>query len=47
MNTLDLVLFAIISGVALKKLRPDGQLLIPFIEAFNDAAMVLLSWAMW
>lgn len=38
-NILDLVLFAIIFGVALKKLGPDGKLLIPFFKAFNDATM--------
>lgn len=47
MNILGLVVFAIIFGVALRKLGPDGELLIRFFNAFNDATMVLVSWIMW
>lgn len=47
MTILDLVLFAIICGVSLKKLGPDGKLLTPFFKAFNDAAIVLVSQIMW
>uniref|UniRef100_A0A8C6QV78 Amino acid transporter n=1 Tax=Nannospalax galili TaxID=1026970 RepID=A0A8C6QV78_NANGA len=47
MNILGLVVFAIIFGVALRKLGPDGELLICFFNSFNDATMVLVSWIMW
>ncbi|KAG8443936.1 hypothetical protein GDO86_009215 [Hymenochirus boettgeri] len=47
MNILGLVLFAIVLGVALKKLGPEGEELIRFFNAFNEATMVLVSWIMW
>ncbi|KAG8443933.1 hypothetical protein GDO86_009215 [Hymenochirus boettgeri] len=46
MNILGLVLFAIVLGVALKKLGPEGEELIRFFNAFNEATMVLVSWIM-
>ncbi|XP_026893684.1 neutral amino acid transporter B(0) isoform X2 [Acinonyx jubatus] len=46
MNILGLVVFAIIFGVALQKLGPEGELLIRFFNSFNDATMVLVSWIM-
>ncbi|XP_066127817.1 neutral amino acid transporter B(0) [Saccopteryx bilineata] len=47
MNILGLVVFAIAFGVALRKLGPEGELLIRFFNSFNDATMVLVSWIMW
>ncbi|KAG3256317.1 solute carrier family 1 member 5 [Ictidomys tridecemlineatus] len=47
MNILGLVVFAIIFGGALRKLGPEGELLIHFFNSFNDATMVLVSWIMW
>ncbi|KAM4825862.1 neutral amino acid transporter B(0) [Thomomys bottae] len=47
MNILGLVVFAIIFGVALRKLGPEGELLIRFFNIFNDATMVVVSWIMW
>lgn len=47
MNILGLVVFAVIFGVALRKLGPEGELLIRFFNSFNDATMVLVSWIMW
>ncbi|XP_049643233.1 neutral amino acid transporter B(0) [Suncus etruscus] len=47
MNILGLVVFAIVFGVALRKVGPEGELLIRFFNAFNDATMVLVSWIMW
>ncbi|KAM4694096.1 neutral amino acid transporter A [Discoglossus pictus] len=47
MNILGLVLFALVLGVALKKLGPEGEELIKFFNAFNEATMVLVSWIMW
>ncbi|CAH2253784.1 neutral amino acid transporter A [Pelobates cultripes] len=47
MNILGLVLFALILGVALKKLGPEGEELIRFFNAFNEATMVIVSWIMW
>ncbi|XP_067900360.1 neutral amino acid transporter A isoform X2 [Heterodontus francisci] len=47
MNILGLILFAIIFGIALRKLGPDGEQLIKFFSAFNDATMILVSWIMW
>ncbi|KAM9225607.1 neutral amino acid transporter B(0) isoform 1-T1 [Dugong dugon] len=47
MNILGLVVFAIVFGVALRKLGPEGELLINFFNSFNDATMVLVSWIMW
>uniref|UniRef100_A0A8C5KDC0 Amino acid transporter n=1 Tax=Jaculus jaculus TaxID=51337 RepID=A0A8C5KDC0_JACJA len=47
MNILGLVVFAIIFGVALRKLGPEGELLIRFFNSFNDATMILVSWIMW
>lgn len=47
MNILGLVVFAITFGVCLRKLGPEGELLIHFSNSFNDATMVLVSWIMW
>ncbi|XP_043459451.1 LOW QUALITY PROTEIN: neutral amino acid transporter A [Prionailurus bengalensis] len=47
MNILGLVLFALVLGVALKKLGSEGEELIRFFSAFNEATMVLVSWIMW
>nr|XP_036850867.1 neutral amino acid transporter B(0)-like [Manis javanica] len=47
MNILGLVVFAIVFGVALQKLGPEGELLIHFFNSFNKATMVLVSWIMW
>uniref|UniRef100_A0A3Q3WCA6 Amino acid transporter n=1 Tax=Mola mola TaxID=94237 RepID=A0A3Q3WCA6_MOLML len=47
MNILGLVLFAMVFGVALKKLGQEGEELIRFFNAFNEATMVLVSWIMW
>ncbi|KAK2508360.1 hypothetical protein MC885_016106, partial [Smutsia gigantea] len=44
MNILGLVVFAIVFGVALRKLGPERELLIRFFNSFNDATMVLVSW---
>ncbi|XP_074063384.1 neutral amino acid transporter A [Macrotis lagotis] len=47
MNILGLVLFALVLGVALKKLGSEGEELIRFFNAFNEATMVIVSWIMW
>uniref|UniRef100_A0A8C2KND9 Amino acid transporter n=1 Tax=Cyprinus carpio TaxID=7962 RepID=A0A8C2KND9_CYPCA len=47
MNILGLVLFAMVFGVALRKLGAEGEELIRFFSAFNEATMVLVSWIMW
>ncbi|XP_069860615.1 neutral amino acid transporter A [Dipodomys merriami] len=47
MNILGLVLFALMLGVALKKLGSEGEELIRFFNSFNEATMVLVSWIMW
>uniref|UniRef100_UPI00315B401A Neutral amino acid transporter B(0) n=1 Tax=Homo sapiens TaxID=9606 RepID=UPI00315B401A len=47
MNILGLVVFAIVFGVALRKLGPEGEELIRFFNSFNEATMVLVSWIMW
>lgn len=47
MNILGLVLFAMVFGVALRKLGQEGEELIRFFNAFNEATMVLVSWIMW
>ncbi|KAL4641417.1 neutral amino acid transporter A [Arapaima gigas] len=47
MNILGLVLFAIVFGVALRKLGTEGEELIRFFSSFNEATMVLVSWVMW
>lgn len=47
MNILGLVVFALVLGVALKKLGSEGEELIRFFNAFNEATMVLVSWIMW
>uniref|UniRef100_A0A3Q0RPS2 Amino acid transporter n=1 Tax=Amphilophus citrinellus TaxID=61819 RepID=A0A3Q0RPS2_AMPCI len=46
MNILGLVLFAMVFGVALRKLGDEGEELIRFFNAFNEATMVLVSWIM-
>uniref|UniRef100_A0A5F5PWR3 Amino acid transporter n=2 Tax=Equus TaxID=9789 RepID=A0A5F5PWR3_HORSE len=46
MNILGLVLFALVLGVALKKLGSEGEELIRFFNALNEATMVLVSWIM-
>ncbi|KAM4678977.1 neutral amino acid transporter A [Amazona ochrocephala] len=47
MNILGLVLFALVLGVALKKLGQEGEDLIRFFNSFNEATMVVVSWIMW
>ncbi|KAK1333026.1 hypothetical protein QTO34_006559 [Cnephaeus nilssonii] len=47
MNILGLVLFALVLGVALKKLGSEGEELIRLFNAFNEVTMVLVSWIMW
>ncbi|XP_030052215.1 neutral amino acid transporter A [Microcaecilia unicolor] len=47
MNILGLVLFALVLGVALKKLGREGEDLIRFFNSFNEATMILVSWIMW
>ncbi|NWU97246.1 SATT protein, partial [Upupa epops] len=47
MNILGLVVFALVLGVALKKLGQEGEDLIRFFNSFNEATMVLVSWIMW
>ncbi|XP_040849256.1 neutral amino acid transporter A isoform X2 [Ochotona curzoniae] len=47
MNILGLVLFALVLGVALKKLGSEGEELIRFFSSLNEATMVLVSWIMW
>ncbi|TNN01814.1 hypothetical protein fugu_011196 [Takifugu bimaculatus] len=47
MNILGLVVFAIVFGIALRKLGEDGEILIKFFNSFNEATMVLVSWIMW
>ncbi|KAJ8393197.1 hypothetical protein AAFF_G00062690 [Aldrovandia affinis] len=47
MNILGLVMFAMVFGVALRKLGAEGEELIRFFNAFNEATMVLVSWIMW
>ncbi|XP_010124517.1 PREDICTED: neutral amino acid transporter A isoform X1 [Chlamydotis macqueenii] len=46
MNILGLVLFALVLGVALKKLGQEGEDLIRFFNSFNEATMVLVTWIM-
>ncbi|XP_063473972.1 neutral amino acid transporter A isoform X3 [Symphalangus syndactylus] len=46
MNILGLVLFALVLGVALKKLGSEGEDLIRFFNSLNEATMVLVSWIM-
>lgn len=47
MNILGLVVFAIVFGIALRKLGPEGEILINFFNSFNEATMVLVAWIMW
>lgn len=47
MNILGLVVFAIVFGIALRKLGEEGEILIKFFNSFNEATMVLVSWIMW
>ncbi|KAG7480320.1 neutral amino acid transporter B(0) [Solea senegalensis] len=47
MNILGLVVFAIVFGVALRKLGEEGEILIRFFNSFNEATMVIVSWIMW
>ncbi|KAM6973559.1 neutral amino acid transporter B(0) [Aplochiton taeniatus] len=47
MNILGLVVFAIVFGIALRKLGEEGEILIRFFNSFNEATMVLVSWIMW
>ncbi|KAJ8280198.1 hypothetical protein GJAV_G00051720 [Gymnothorax javanicus] len=47
MNILGLVVFAIVFGVALRKLGEEGEILIKFFNSFNEATMVLVAWIMW
>ncbi|XP_063168485.1 neutral amino acid transporter B(0) isoform X1 [Candoia aspera] len=47
MNILGLVVFAIVFGIALRKLGAEGENLIKFFNSFNEATMILVSWIMW
>ncbi|XP_036413303.1 neutral amino acid transporter B(0) isoform X2 [Colossoma macropomum] len=46
MNILGLIVFAMVFGVALRKLGEEGEILIKFFNSFNEATMVLVSWIM-
>ncbi|XP_068186325.1 neutral amino acid transporter A-like [Antennarius striatus] len=46
MNVLGLVFFAIVFGIALKRLGEEGVLVIKFFSSFNEAIMVVVSWIM-
>ncbi|XP_068179752.1 neutral amino acid transporter B(0)-like [Antennarius striatus] len=47
MNILGLVVFAVMFGIALRKLGEEGEILIKFFKSFSEATMVLVSWIMW
>ncbi|XP_072464181.1 neutral amino acid transporter B(0) isoform X2 [Notamacropus eugenii] len=47
MNILGLVVFAMVLGVALRKMGAEGELLIRFFNSFNEATMMMVSWIMW
>ncbi|KAL8219812.1 UNVERIFIED_CONTAM: Neutral amino acid transporter B(0) [Gekko kuhli] len=47
MNILGLVVFAIVFGIALRKLGAEGEILVKFFNSFNEATMVLVTWIMW
>uniref|UniRef100_A0A4X2KR35 Amino acid transporter n=1 Tax=Vombatus ursinus TaxID=29139 RepID=A0A4X2KR35_VOMUR len=47
MNILGLVVFAMVLGVALRKMGAEGELLICFFNSFNEATMIMVSWIMW
>ncbi|XP_051899983.1 neutral amino acid transporter B(0) [Pristis pectinata] len=47
MNILGLVVFAIVFGIALRRLGAEGENLIHFFSSFNEATMILVSWIMW
>lgn len=47
MNILGLIVFAMVFGVALRKLGEEGEILIRFFNSFNEATMILVSWIMW
>uniref|UniRef100_A0A7N4V2V2 Amino acid transporter n=1 Tax=Sarcophilus harrisii TaxID=9305 RepID=A0A7N4V2V2_SARHA len=47
MNILGLVVFAMVLGVALRKMGAEGELLIRFFNSFNEATMIMVSWIMW
>ncbi|XP_015279605.1 PREDICTED: neutral amino acid transporter B(0) [Gekko japonicus] len=47
MNILGLVVFAIVFGIALRKLGAEGEILVKFFSSFNEATMVLVTWIMW
>uniref|UniRef100_A0A7N4PUG1 Amino acid transporter n=1 Tax=Sarcophilus harrisii TaxID=9305 RepID=A0A7N4PUG1_SARHA len=42
MNILGLVVFAMVLGVALRKMGAEGELLIRFFNSFNEATMIMV-----
>lgn len=47
MNTLGLVVFGIVLGIALSKMGEQGKTLLSFFDALSEATMLITRWVIW
>lgn len=47
MNTLGLVVFGIVLGIALSKMGEQGKILLSFFDALSEATMLITKWVIW
>lgn len=47
MNTLGLVIFGIVLGIALSKMGEQGKILLSFFDALSEATMLITRWVIW
>lgn len=47
MNIIGLIVFSIVFGIVLGKLREKGKPLVEFFTALNDAIMMMVGFMMW
>ncbi|XP_035730827.1 excitatory amino acid transporter 1-like [Vespa mandarinia] len=46
-NTLGLVVFGIVFGITLGKMRESGKALLDFFTALSEATMIITNWVIW
>lgn len=46
-NVLGLVMFSIILGTTIGRMREKGQLLQDFFSTLSEAMMIITSWVIW
>lgn len=46
-NTLGLVIFGIVFGIALSKMGEQGKPLLSFFDTLSEASMLITRWVIW